>query len=257
MSPALVAKEVAIMRSVLAPTCMLLVVGAVPADSLERLSPLPAEGEAWRSGSSVTVVYYNYCTGWLFLFGVNRGDEFGVVFDSPHEDAVLAGTDLLQYRWATYGYPYSASLAVYAVDDDGCPVGAPLASQPYQAVWDPDDPTFFVSYEWNVAVPPRFVVTAKFEDWPDVGGDEIIGPPHVLWDHPEGPTGPPACGFCYPAPRPTHSFIFYDGSTSTPYCPGMPVEYNACTAEFVLHARFRRPVSVESASWGGVKALYR
>lgn len=214
---------------------------------------------AWRASSSQTVAYYNVCTGWYWTWTLNRGDRFGAVFDRPVGQTVLAGTDLLQYRWATCGYPYSAAVEIFALDEQGCPVGAPLASQPYVAQWDDANWGIWVAYDWNVPVPPRFAFMMTFADWSYGGEDCVPSTPRVVTDHPSaGPSGPQACGFCYPETREPHSFWF--GDVSQWECPPWVMVdpfLETCVAELVCRARFESPVSASSASWGRIKSLYR
>ncbi|HET9886469.1 MAG TPA: hypothetical protein VFR10_03060 [bacterium] len=80
-------------------------------------------------------------------------------------------------------------------------------------------------------------------------------------DYPgQGPTGPNACGTCYPSDREVRSFYF--GTESFPICPGVPFEADGCKAEllWILDGIFDYPggpVSIESQSWGKIKSLYR
>jgi hypothetical protein len=75
-------------------------------------------------------------------------------------------------------------------------------------------------------------------------------------DHPAaGPTGPQACGVCYPAMRETRSFEF--GTVADPLCPGEPYFDGVCNAELIWSFSFACAVHTDDSSWGKIKTLYR
>ena len=83
----------------------------------------------------------------------------------------------------------------------------------------------------------------------------------IATDHPAaGPTGPQACGLCFPSTRSTHTFLY--GTPASPLCPGEPLNDGVCDAELlgwsVTYACVHDgPDAVEQASWGAIKNLYR
>lgn len=228
---------------------------ALPARGLERVSLPAGDAAPWASASSVTVAYYNSCNGWLWSDVVYPGDQFGVVVESPHPGAVLVACDLLQDYVGTNdtGYGHVATVAVHAVDSQDCPTGAPLASVPWT---ETENPSGWVTYGFGIPVPDRFALTVTMHEW---GGDYPEDGATLRWDHPgAGPTGPPACGVCYPSPRLPHSFKF--ASEGVPLCPGaeyVDLQGTECPWELVWQARFEGSVGVEPASWARVKSLYR
>jgi hypothetical protein len=108
------------------------------------------------------------------------------------------------------------------------------------------------THVWNLPVTGNVVVTVE-------NASEYGLPNPTAWasDHPAaGPTGPAACGFCFPTSRPIHSY--YYGKANTALCPGSPLDDGVCNAEWLLWAAsFRCTVSVEPQTWAGVKNLYR
>ena len=70
-----------------------------------------------------------------------------------------------------------------------------------------------------------------------------------------GPTGPEACGTCYPTTRPNHSFDY--GTAGSPACPGSPFNDGICDAQLFWNADLASTASVESRSWGTIKGLSR
>jgi hypothetical protein len=149
------------------------------------------------------------------------------------------------------GYGYTGHLSVYSVDGQGCPVGMPLASVPLLPI------DGFVSYPFNVSVSSSFLVLAS------VGAGRSWLPPPAgafVSDHPgPGPTGPAACGTCYPTTRATHSY--YYGAGSTLLCPGTPFFDGVCNAELMWTASLRSETTAvpetERQAWAAIKALYR
>jgi hypothetical protein len=167
--------------------------------------------------------------------------------------ALLQETVHYQRSWSGEHH-YEATVGVYQADVDGCPIEPPIAIQPYI----PQDDALFdwVTYEWNVLVPSSFVVAFSYVDLSS-GGPPI---PDLVTDHPAaGPTGPPACGTCYPVSRVTRSFIYSDPALDYGdfYCPGIRINDGVCDAELIWEAHLESVVSVEAASWGRVKGLYR
>ncbi len=245
-----------VLTSIVAAVLGVLALLASPAAGLERVSQRSGDGPAWAGASSVTVAYYNTCNDWFWIGVPDPGDQYGVVFDSPHPGAVLLGCDMLQYGLPHASYGYSATVAVHPVDGQDCPTGAPLASSAYIPAWQDGWWGAWAAYALDVAVPDRFAITVTFHGW-----GRPAAPPRVVWDSPNaGPTGPPACGVCYPAPRLPRSFWFYSGASEQRFCPGWPFDHLPtpdCPLEFVWRARFEGSVGVEPVSWARVKSLYR
>jgi len=204
-------------------------------------------GDGWAAGTQTcTVQYYNICTGWLWLWwGFSPGDRTGTAFTRccPH-GSVDSG--FIYFRDAApAGYGFTGTMAVYAADPNDCPTGAPLASRALLPV-----------SQWNlvvwggVPVPEDFVV---LYEWPD---PERPNPTAIGSDHPAaGPTGPHACGTCYPTTRTNHSYHY--GTAATPLCPGSPLNDGVCDAQWLMDAGMLCAVQVEERSWGAVKSLYR
>lgn len=228
------------------------IIGTGPARAFERTAARVGDREPagdWSAGATCSVSYYNICNGWIWVWhGWSNGDIVGLVVD-PCCDAgsqMLLATN--QYLWSGQNcipsHGYTGLVSIQELEADGCP-GAVLASQPFC----PSDGDNVVL--WNLPVSGPVVLTAEFH-----GPYEYVS---LIWptDHPAaGPTGPEACGVCYPADRVTHSFYF--GRTTTPLCPGSPFYDGVCFAELALwSAAFACPTSVEHSSWGSIKNLYR
>lgn len=216
-----------------------------PAPALEK-APVPLgdreHSEAWERATSLTIAYYNFCTGWIWSWGGwDPGDRLGVTFNAPHS-AGLFGSWIFVSAAAPSGYGFTGTVEVYN-HDDGCPVGAPLASQPFL-------PAQYWNFQiWAIPVPPNLMLLATL-------GPTSSNPIRFGSDHPAaGPTGAIACGTCYPTTRMTHSF--YYGSAPTTPCPGDPFFDGTADAELLWDILVSVPTALQSESWASVKALYR
>lgn len=227
---------------------------AAPGLALEkRAARLTDDPDEWRSGGTSTYCltnYYNICTGWVWIWsGWTPGDRIGVCFDACCAEPLAAAVDTSYVYFSTGappGYGFTGTIDVFAVNADCCPVGSPLWTQPLLPVsgWNSVG-------LGNILVPPTFAVAFTF-------GPAAGTPAGIATDHPEqGPTGPPACGTCYPSTRPTRSFWW--GTTMSTVCPGLPLYDNLCSAEFLwdVSMHCEAPVSLESTTWAAIKSLYR
>jgi hypothetical protein len=227
----------------------ILIVGTSTASSvaLEK-APVRAdvERDGWISRGTDTISYWNVCTGWAWVWsGWEPEARLGVVFDLAPLPVSLYQSWWFFGTGAPSGYGFTGTIGIHSVDAQGCPSVAALASQPFL----PEDG--WNHNVWNgLPVPSRFAVLGAF-------GPGEANPATPWSDRPAaGPTGPDACGNCYPTTRVTHSFRF--GTVGSPLCPGSTFYDGVCDAELMLDADIRiEGVSVEEASWGSVKALYR
>ncbi|MCA9754066.1 MAG: hypothetical protein KC591_17840, partial [Gemmatimonadetes bacterium] len=220
------------------------------AQALERTRELADDGDRddWAAGATCTVLYHNTCTGWVFNWsGWAAESLIGQVVDTccPSGSDLLA-TDIRVRVGSPSGYGFTGSIAVSAVDANDCPTGSPIFSQPYLPEGDG-----WQLVNWGVPVPSRFVV------WMTLGPADS-NPVSFRTDHPSvGPSGPEACGTCYPGDRVNHSFTY--GTATSPTCPGSPFDdpNSACDAELQWEQHLACSVSVEDESWSKVKSLYR
>ncbi|MFN8177515.1 MAG: hypothetical protein U0167_06295 [bacterium] len=211
----------------------------------------PEDPRGWAVGSTeVTVSYYNVCTDWAWSWDLGPLARFGTVFECPAGEWNLTGVSCTFDGSTIPGYGFTGVLAVSAVDAQGCPVGTPLASQPFLPV------DGVVTYSFDVRVPSSFVVVGNVGNGYPNGA--YFG--RFVSDHPaHGPTGPAACGTCYPETRSTHSF--YYGSDFVALCPGTPFFDGLCNAELMWIAHLTGTATAapepEVHTWAAIKALYR
>jgi hypothetical protein len=223
-----------------------------PAGALEKTAaPMTDDFDAWRSGGtsvSCLVDYYNTCNGWVWVWsGWLPNDQVGVCFTSccPGLGADVDTSAVFFWTSAPTGYGYTGTIGVFEVDADHCPIAPALASQALLPMtgWN------FVDFG-SVSVSSNFAVAFQF-------GPGAGTPLTIPTDHPlAGPTGPVACGSCYPSTRDSRTFYWGTVGT-TQLCPGSVLNDGLCDAQFLWDASMHCVISVESSSWGTIKGLYR
>ena len=222
------------------------------APALEKTAaPMADRFDGWRAGgasATCLVDYYNLCNGWVWIWsGFLPTERIGVCFSSCCTSPLGAEVDssfVFFWSGAPAGYGWTGSIGIFNVDQDCCPIGTPLASQP-----------LLPASGWNgigfgsVIVPRSFAVLFTF-------GATASAPITIATDHPAaGPTGGVACGPCYPSTRASRSF--YWGPTGSPICPGSSFNDGVCDAQFLWDASMHCFTSVEASSWATIKGLYR
>jgi hypothetical protein len=207
-----------------------------------------SRADFWSQDYSCSVHYYNYCTGWIWCWsGWSANEMIGTCFAGPccGPDAVgstLAVTWLYCCGGSPTGYGFTGSMQIWGADASCNPTGC-LAAQPWllSGGWN--------MALWGISVPSPFIAAYVYS--PNQGD-----PSAPATDHPAaGPTGPQACGYCYPSPRTT--FSFYYGTPTTLLVPGSPLNDGICDSELMFDAGFTCIVGVEESSWGTIKGLYR
>jgi hypothetical protein len=201
-----------------------------------------ANADGWDAGASCSVTYANTCTGWLWVWsGWSPGVRFGVIFEPCCAGGALAATQAYFWTGSPSGYGFTGTLSIESVAG-GCPSGV-IASH---SVLPPQGPVVDL---WTAPAGPVALVSTT--------GPGVGNPYSMPTDHPAaGPTGPQACGSCFPSTRPIHTFVW--GTAASPLCPGSTFNDGICDSEGLLwSAAFNCGVSVEENTWGAVKNLYR
>lgn len=223
---------------------------ATPAGALEKSSSiLPAERDDWHASDTTTIAYYNTCTGWTWAWsGWSPGEKIGVCFDTGGGMALLNVSWVLLDKAPTPGYGFTGTISVHAACDCDAP---PLAAQPFAP---PGSATggWHATAWGGLPVPDPFLI--KITNGAPTG---FTTPIAYVSDRPAaGPTGPQACGTCFPSTRTVHSRYF--GLVGHPYCPdGIALSDGACDIEFVMDVSLKRVTATEPRTWGGIKNLYR
>jgi hypothetical protein len=202
--------------------------------------------ELWSQATTCTVAYYNTCTGWIWCWsGYSPFDMVGVCVQEP---CCTTTPVILQTSWhylctgTPVGWGFTGTLDIFNADPQCAPTGPPL----FSSVWLPA--SGWNSFGWGVPVPFPYVMAVTWGPGP-------ANPSAIATDHPAaGPTGPQACGYCYPSPRTT--FSFYYGTPTSPLTPGSPLDDGICYAELFWDFAFTCGIGVEESTWGAIKGLY-
>lgn len=206
--------------------------------------------DGWNSATTCQTTYFNICTGWVWIWtGFGPGERVGTT-NSRCCTGALTQTQTYQLTATPPGYGFTGTIAVQNADANLCPVGAPLASQPWLSNGDGVSLSLQV-HNWNVNIPnATYALVYTF-------GPASGNPTAICTEHPlAGPTGPAACGTCYPVSRANHSFDWL--TTSTPLCPGSAFnDGSGCSAQVLVFQFMTCQVAVEPQTWGNIKNLYR
>jgi len=229
-------------------SAVLAMAGSSSALEKTRVLDNSVDDSGWAAGSTCSIVYWNRCTRWGYSWsGFGDNAVIGVCADNccTPEQGVVTQTQHWFFTDAPAGYGFTGTIALATVNAECCPTGT-LASQPFLPAGFPG------VANWAQVVPAKFAVVLTLQDIPGVAN-----PVGVATDHPAaGPTGPQACGFCYPLNRVNHSYAW--GTVGTPACPGSTFFDGTCDAQLRWSIFMScQPVSVEDTSWGAVKNLYR
>ena len=242
--------RVPLFAAVLSATALALSLIAIVPDHVSALekaaAPFDGENDAWSAGgASASISYYNICTGWIWVWsGWEDGDRLGLQVDSFGFGCYLLSHFTYFVSAAPSGYGFTGTAGVHTADSNDCPVGT-LATQPFLPI------TGWNLLTWNVPTPGSFVLTYDF-----ASAQGLPNPAAIATEHPAaGPTGPAACGTCYPTNRTNHSFYF--GTGASPLCPGSPLNDGLCDAQFLWDVQMACPFPVDETSWGQIKGLYR
>ena len=241
-----------------------LVIGALAfactaASALER-SPrtAPALEDQWSRSELClhSVSYFNLCSGWAWAWsGFEPGTSISVQYERRTTgwypckgfNGYLWTTAIYTWHGSPSGYGFTGTAEIFASDAEGRPIGPPGPTMPWL-------PATGNAYDiWFDPVPPQFVVVYTT-------GPGHENPLSVASDAPAGaPGGPPDMGRCYPLDRRSRTHFW--GPDQEPSEASHFVDSVGAAELFAAASIYMPyedgPTSVESTSWGKVKALYR
>ncbi|NNE08572.1 MAG: hypothetical protein HKN20_08420 [Gemmatimonadetes bacterium] len=207
-----------------------------------------AQLAAGGGSNACTIVYYNFCSGWIWLYsGFAQGDEAAVVYDLAADcsGGPCCHTGGFWYwRYTTPGYGFTVSYDLYDVDcNTYCRVGASLGSLAGQ---DPVERWNFVP-GLGCATSDCVAVVATF----DKGTL-----PYIATDNNESnAVGGPACAGVGVG---LGSSVFYGNPGATAYCPPQAFADALGPVDIAAVAFFDcQKTATEDASWSDVKGLFR
>jgi hypothetical protein len=216
----------------------------------------------WNAGTTCLIQYYNICTGWVWVFGfddpavVNDLTQVGVNATNccgSGESSALVQSAIRYWSGSPGGYGFTGTISTFAANANGCPVGAAIETQNFLPPYVPGLNAFYVQNWSGGPLPNSHVIAATFPGDTVAGG---INPLGLGTDFGTvGPSGPDACGTCYPSPRNSNSQVWADSQGS--HCPGLTFLAQTCEVELLWDLAYSCVVSVEESSWGSIKGLYR
>jgi hypothetical protein len=226
---------------------LVLALGVATAPALEKTSArLIDRDEGWNASTTGTIRYYNNCTGWVWVWsGWSPGETMGVNFDNNCGLQFLNTSWALTFSGVPSGYGFTGTIAALGGQTCASPV---LGSQPYL----PPVTSGWAATAWGgIPVPNNFSVLIT---WAAASG--FTNSTGLASDHPfAGPTGPTACGTCFPSNRASQSRYYGVGGA---YCPsGTTLSDGLCDIEFMIDVNVKCQIGVEQESWGSIKNLYR
>ncbi|MBM3321572.1 MAG: hypothetical protein FJY73_12985 [Candidatus Eisenbacteria bacterium] len=205
---------------------------------------VPHGGESLRL-DACSVAYYNTCSGWVWVWSWGYAEEAGVVFDLPSECGKTPGTPCTNagfwwyWRYTLPGYNYTVTYRMYAVNSLFYKIGDPLGSLSHQ---DPVE-------RWNYypglgATESDLVALTAMPDWG--------GYPFLITDN-NAKNQQVGC-----APVPSEQHTVYYGNWYDPYDPPEPLLDGLGFVNILMDATFScEETSIEPASWGAIKTLFR
>ena len=194
-----------------------------------------------------SIVYYNLCSGYHWLWGWGTmGEEAGVVFDLPAGCDKVPGTECTNlgfwwyWLWAHPGYNYTVTYRMFQSDSQFCKAGPAIGTLAGQ---DPVD-------RWNyypglgATQEDVVVLTASL----DRGGYPLLVTDNNVKNQEKG---------CAPATTVAHS-MYYGIEGEWEYCPPQTFTDQLGPVNLLMDATFScEETSTEPASWGAIKTLFR
>jgi hypothetical protein len=220
---------------------------------IERCDPYSADD--WSAASTCLVSYYNICTGWVWIFGFDSPTvQLGVHASANVETWNLTQSRIRYWSGSPCGRGFTGTIAVYTADANGCPAGPPLESQAFCPPYVPGGNAFYTqNWSGTLALPNSFVLAVTYPGYETCCGINPLGFGADFGT--TGPTGPDACGTCFPSPRESRSYLWQDAGGT--YCPGQTFREQDCEVELLWDLTLSCTVPVDDSTWGSIKTLYR
>lgn len=205
------------------------------------------------SGGNCTVIYYNFCSGWIWLWsGFQAGDVIGVSFDLPGDccwygGACFHGGHFWYWRYTQPAYGFTITYNLYDTDAGGCLTGESHGS----ATLDPVE-------RWNFTGEIGAVhseITAITATW-----DRGTLPYAVTDNNASNLNAGPVCNLDAGTPG-TGSSLQYVAAGTTVYCPPAAFADGVGYTDLLVAGYFwylcSCDIATEDASWGEIKSLFQ
>ncbi len=201
-----------------------------------------------------TIVYYNFCSGWIWLWSDwNAGDQVGVTFDLPTDCSW--GNNIYYFcnigsfwywRYTAPGYGFTITYDLYETDASGCLSGSSHGS----STMDPVE-------RWNFTGGlgcAYDVVPAVTATW-----DQGTLPYAATDNNASNLNAGPAC-ISDPGTPGTGTSLQYAAAGSTVYCPPIAFADGVGYVDLIMASFFScacYPDATKDASWGEIKSLFQ
>lgn len=213
----------------------------VPAQAIQE--PIFGHGTGGATGFC-SLAYYDYCSGWIWLYYSGPGYWNGVVYDLPEECGKPPGAPCYNthfwwyWRYTMFNRQW-VNYQVYEVDSTNCLVGEPLLEvnhfSPLER-WN-----YHSGFGSSTADKVGFIAQAYNYGAPMMASD------HNVWNQSVG---------CGTIPTVYRSYRFIEDDLVL--CPPVPFEDPLGPVNILMDAGFDcQTTGIEPASWGGVKNLFR
>jgi hypothetical protein len=202
-----------------------------------------------RNGTCANYRWYNVCSGYIWIYPLAHLEAVGAQFGGPQQPCVAPGNKVKRVitYWRNVNPNYYATVNVYLDRDDngdGCPDGV-IASDLYM-----DPGLRWNCSNFNVTIPAGLShVIVRQMNYCPAG---YYGCDHPRLDNSAATDGP-FTSICDPAGVPRSFYYGVNGSACIPWVGPTGRADNFLTWLIVDSG----PTSVEGASWGQIKSLYR
>lgn len=231
------------MKLALACSLLLLFVSASFSDTPRREAmqePVIGHGSGGATGFC-SVAYYDYCSGWIWVYSASYYTGSGIVFDLPADCGKEPGAECVNtHFWWYWRFTLPnrtfVDYRVYEVDSSNCLVGEPLYELLNFSPWE----------RWNhhegfgAFTADRIAIVAG-TDGPRMASDNNLANQAA------------GCGEIPAFPR---GFRFEEDGGAL--CPPAPMADPLGPVDLLVEAGFDcQTTSIEPSSWGAVKGLFR
>ncbi|MFH1279563.1 MAG: hypothetical protein ABIK65_14435 [Candidatus Eisenbacteria bacterium] len=189
-----------------------------------------------------SVVYYDYCSGWIWVYFAGYNDVRGVVFDLPADCGKEPGAECVNtHFWWYWRFTNPnrsfVNYRVYEVDSSNCVVGEPLYELLHFSPWE----------RWNYHEGFGSFTADRIAIVAEMDGGACMASDNNLKNQAAG---------CGEIPLVARSFRYVEDGASL--CPPIPIEDPLGPVDLMVEAGFDcQTTSTESASWGSIKGLFR
>lgn len=205
--------------------------------------PIAGHADGGATGMC-SVVYYDHCSGWVWIWEGSPQSWSGVVFDLPRECGKLPGESCsnthfwFYWRFTSPGRMF-VNYRAHEVDSSNCLLGEPLLEIDH---YSPTERWNYHSGFGETSADRVAIVSQPYwGSWPRISSDHNVRNQGV------------GCGTI---PVTARSFLFVDDDI--PLCPPVPYQDPLGPVNLLVEAGFDcEATATEPSSWSGVKQMFQ